>query len=626
MDANTPVAKAPRFPEVSAHIQQTDDSIAAGHASSQLESDIELEITELEAAASRLRTSRNSCRPLLRLPLETLGEIMDILASVWPATTGFSSNAPIYRKRKRRGLALGWVLLGHVCRKLRNALLARHDIWARNICSITRSPSNMAPYYGDAPLHIDVEAYNSHDGEPGLTSTCVGFIAQHIGLSRAVKFHEWGRWMDGALFANIDPGLFTKTTFPHLKRLELLSETSPYGKNPAITADIFELPEMVAPSLRSLRLKNYMISFDPSTLTTLSLALSLTLPIYSSRGFLKMIRRCHRLRSLKLVGCIPQLPLGVAEVDVVLLTLLEELHIEGNVRRCLGLLSHLSLSPSARYRIECSDIQSEFTSSSGYLDATFPHFEQMNTCHVSGLTISESLFIEIALFSPMPDARCDAALPGPFRRDFVEQLLIRFYHNLRPEPRIKLILSHLQKITNFSAIDTLEVGSNIAYDHAAWAACFSRFPNITTLYLLNMSRTSAPLALIAPDSDEGVKLDSERLVAPRLRFLWLSVLDLRDPRNDEEAQQPTTSRLQLLHMLSSRMKAGVPLDRLRIESLIVPDIKEAQRSFVTRLETLVQYVEIDDIYERDPETESDDEDEEDEDEDESEDDGNDDDE
>ena len=62
--SETASARGPRFPEVSAHIQQTNDSIPAGHIPSGLVKDIELEIAELGAAACRLRTTRNSCQPL----------------------------------------------------------------------------------------------------------------------------------------------------------------------------------------------------------------------------------------------------------------------------------------------------------------------------------------------------------------------------------------------------------------------------------------------------------------------------------------------------------------------------------------------------------------------------------
>ena len=125
-------AQTSRFPEVWSSVQRTDNSIAAGHASSHLFGNIELDIAELEAAARKLRVSRNSCLPLLRLPLEMLGEIVGILASSWPATSGHVNEWSYGIPKGPAGrLRLGWILLGHVCQKLRNAVLIRNDLWAK---------------------------------------------------------------------------------------------------------------------------------------------------------------------------------------------------------------------------------------------------------------------------------------------------------------------------------------------------------------------------------------------------------------------------------------------------------------------------------------------------------------
>ncbi|KZV62808.1 hypothetical protein PENSPDRAFT_657815 [Peniophora sp. CONT] len=210
MDTNAQAAQAFPFPDVSAHIERLDDSIAAGNASDQLQETIESNIAALEAATLRLRASRNSCRPLLRLPTETLGEIIAILASCWPSTNGYTMDDFVGSRKTRTGLELGWILLGHVCRKLRAAVLARSDLWASNICNITRSPEKLGLYYGNSPLHIDLEIYNPHNGSPGLPITYFDFIARHMNLSRVVKLLEFGKWSDGALFANLDPGIFAK--------------------------------------------------------------------------------------------------------------------------------------------------------------------------------------------------------------------------------------------------------------------------------------------------------------------------------------------------------------------------------------------------------------------------------
>ena len=63
-----------------------------------------------------------------------------------------------------------------------------------------------------------------------------------------------------------------------------------------------------------------------------------------------------------------------------------------------------------------------------------------------------------------------------------------------------------------------------------------------------------------------------------------------------------SDRVFIVHMLSSRMRAGVPVDYLHIGTLVVKDPEEARRVFVPRLEVLVSHVEVDDITKRDPAT------------------------
>ncbi|KZV62805.1 hypothetical protein PENSPDRAFT_233192 [Peniophora sp. CONT] len=608
--ANSLLAQASRIPAVGAYIQQIDDSIATGHASIQLEESIELDISALEAAAHRLRASRNSCRPLLRLPLETLGEIIQILVSIWPAKTGYDVVRPFYRRTKRDGLELGWVLLGHVCHKLRTALLARSDIWARNISSITRSPTGMDFYYKDSPLHLETSIHHWGHRRPALPSAYIDFIVQHIGVSRVVHLDECSPWTDVALFANLDPGLFSKSAFPHLQELVLSSTTDPYQTNPALTAEILELPEMVAPNLRSLRLQDYLISFDPSALTSLELIFSWQFSIeptstslYSKRDFLKMLPRFHNLRSLKLERCIPLLSFGVDEEEkTVFLGSLEDVHLNDNIRRCLSLLSRLSAPASTRYHVALGDTTTEFPGPSAHLQAALPHFEQMDTSCVSGLTIDEDRSTELTLYEPTPDGTFSGGYLGPFYRDFREHLLVRFYAVRCDEPRMEIMLSCLQKFVEFSNITTLQIGSSIAYNCSAWAAFLTRFPHLATLHLLDRCPTSALLVLTAPDPDDLTQSESNCIVAPKLHSLWIHFVDLRGPRNEADVQRQGPTRLQFLRMLSSRRKAGVPLADLQIETLIALDPKEGMKSLKPRLETLVARVEVKRILARDPET------------------------
>lgn len=83
--------RALQLSDISAIVRQAEEVLASGHDSSQIEQTLDAELSELEEATRQLRTARNAFRPLLRLPLETLGEIAEALASVWPASSGLSA-------------------------------------------------------------------------------------------------------------------------------------------------------------------------------------------------------------------------------------------------------------------------------------------------------------------------------------------------------------------------------------------------------------------------------------------------------------------------------------------------------------------------------------------------------
>ncbi|KZV76280.1 hypothetical protein PENSPDRAFT_541246, partial [Peniophora sp. CONT] len=108
-----------------------------GKGGPKLEKKIDREMDGLEEALRQLRATRNACQPLLRLPPEVLGEISDILAIRGEST-----------------LRLGWVLLGHICGKLRNVLLSRAHLWADNICAITRTFEDAISYCRELPLSV----------------------------------------------------------------------------------------------------------------------------------------------------------------------------------------------------------------------------------------------------------------------------------------------------------------------------------------------------------------------------------------------------------------------------------------------------------------------------------------
>ncbi|KZV76278.1 hypothetical protein PENSPDRAFT_747740 [Peniophora sp. CONT] len=593
--------KAAWFPAISTHIRQTNDTIASGRHSSLLEKRLDEEISELEGAALQLRATRNACRPLLRLPPEIIGEIVELLAAIWPACSGCLPSKPTSHHTEERalGLQLGWVLFGHICRLLRSTLLARNDIWARNICSISRSPASVLLYCALAPFHIDLSNYNRIGG-PGPPRQCVDFIVEHMRSSRVIMIQEGGWGNSEAIFAYLDPALFSAAHFTHLTQLKLHLSAYPRDEIVTLTDDIFLLPEMVAPNLRSLSLRNYIIPFNPFTLTGLELDFDYPTYLLSPGVLMDIIRRCHRLRSLKLKNCIPMLSTDAP--GPVFIASLEEVHLTDIIGRCIGLLTHLTSPTSTRYHVECLHVATEYQSFSFFRDIAQTLRTKTSTS-LTGLQIKLEIYsCTFTLYELGKPQDLEYREVNPFCEDYREH--IHYHLTAVDGPQLSNMLYALSEVVSFAAIETLQITAAFhdTYNTMCWATALARFPNLGTLYLSNMPCTPALFALEPRESvQEVVQYD---VAVPRLRYLWLDILDVRDTKDEVGMTGP--DRSQFWRMLSSRLRAGKQLEHLRIDTLVIEEPMQANRVFIPRLKALVPFVEIDQVQERDPDTDSDD--------------------
>ncbi|KZV76277.1 hypothetical protein PENSPDRAFT_446922 [Peniophora sp. CONT] len=600
-----------RFQETSALIRKANDAIAVGTLPLELEQSIDREILELEEAARLLRATRNAGRPLLRLPSETLGEISEALSLAWPAMSGFTNpstrhEAAVGDRRPLR-LELGWVLLGHVCHRLRSVLLSRIDIWANNICSISHLPETVFSYCGNAPIRIDVSRYNrAEDDVP--PHAFIEFVAKHSGDSRTISIDESGFNFEASILANLNPAVFSTLSFPHLTHLSLRSLIKPRERNsPGLSSDILELPNMISPNLRSLHLKDYMLpSFNTSALTSLVLEFSQPTYLLSPSVLLGVLDRCPQLIYLTLHKCIPILP-QKAPGDHSTLASLETVDLMDSYRRCLGLLPHLVTPTSTRYRITFEEIHAELRGASAYLDMLAKCLQtKIDPSTITGVKIYEGLHGRFSLHTPVPLIEYNSMSENTRRsplsasNGYRKQILCSFVEN---KPRLAEVVSSLSNVMDYNAIETLQIGLAVqgSYDDAFWTAILSRFPNVTTLCYTDMWWACGPSLNALKTTKPWRQQTEDDVTLPRLRFIWVDILDLREHQNNgAPGFIDFITWSQFLHILSSRQQAKKQIEHLRIDIMIVRNRLQARREFLPRLREIVPHVEVKEVRENHP--------------------------
>ncbi|KZV74854.1 hypothetical protein PENSPDRAFT_153195 [Peniophora sp. CONT] len=192
----------------------------------------------------------------------------------------------------------------------------------------------------------------------------------------------------------------------------------------------------------------------------------------------------------------------------------------------------------------------------------------------------------IVLFTERPGA-LNPTWTGIFREGFTEQYNIRFKGIVGGPPHFMHLLSRASSAVNPHTITTLELSSVFHYEPPSWSAALAPFGEVHTLYIESMFRPAMLLSLIAPEQNASPETP---LILPKLRFLWLSVLDLR-VMNDHLA---ALDRFSFSRIFSSRIQQGTRIDHLRINKLVI-DKMLAENVVLPRLRALVPVVECESI-------------------------------
>ncbi|KZV76290.1 hypothetical protein PENSPDRAFT_747751 [Peniophora sp. CONT] len=601
MSFDSPVAF---FPDILANVESVRAAIIANGADDRAQCAVDGDIARLEDAVLQLKRIRNSCTPLVRLPLEVLAEIAERLITIWPSVAR-------YPKGFRSEISLGWVRLSHVCSGLRSALLHCRHLWARNISNMPFPPEFVYARCGDVPLTLIIRPYS--------TDEMVAFISDHLVQAREI---DWMDSLDARNSAIIDtlsstghPHLLSHLGFPHLESLSFSLRMAKYRK-PDMPDDGYKRPTMVAPRLRSLHLDDVMIPFQPGTLTSLTLRFDQRKPL-TVDNFFDLLKRCVLLENLAVYGGVTALPATNHENSgtrgLVVLPHLLLIDVYGSIEMCMTILSSISTPRLLTTDIQISDTQANDLECAPYL-LTLAPILQSAAPGVVGVTMrnystwddddgGERTLVSIILHTSDPGhVDSDIWVDGPFAKNHHTKLKLRFKIVDSIPPQYLESLDTASSTIGHASINTLEVGCvvNYAYTPATWSASFARFSHVNTLFFSNRQHTWALQALLVPDTPRGEGIP----ILPSLRFLWLKELHvyyaqgafvLSGRRSEGDTQTTAISDVQFLEVLESRSRCGSALERLRIGKLFM-NLELATQSFLPRVRAIVPIVECGKIH------------------------------
>ncbi|KZV62361.1 hypothetical protein PENSPDRAFT_253079 [Peniophora sp. CONT] len=289
------------------------------------------ESLEMNGVTIELARRLNLLRaPILRLPPELLQAIL-VLASADSAAVSTTRPVP-------------WIHLGHICSKIRHALLSTHEVWANIVFTPCHRPD------------ITEELLRRAAGVP-LAVRIIEASPEHLSKLAALHLHNAHSIVISVPSA-LDALLlsFAGTLASHLVNLDLDYDGNPPAQNRDRIMISLSRP-LRAPLLASLRLHDVLITFVAAHLTELILTLGYLRDRDGQAGptLLQMydsLSLCTKLRVLHVHGTSKYLSASSREITKSIpLPSLKELDLEDTNDCILWLWSRLSIPSDATVNI-----------------------------------------------------------------------------------------------------------------------------------------------------------------------------------------------------------------------------------------------------------------------------------
>lgn len=554
------------------------------------------------------------------MPPEILGEILTIVSHADPPhARALDNRGPQSSEARREDEAahLGWIKLGHVCRRLREQLLSLRALWAAIAFSLPRleTAKEIRQRAGDVPLVI---CLNNGYHTP---VTIAESAKKHFKRARIITIGDAVPQLS-SYFWHFSPKDLKDQSFPFLEELTLKMMERSGASQVLIKPEVYSLPPINAPRLRRLALQDYFIPFHPGNLTSFELVYLFhhsddALP--TPAQFWDLLHGCHHLRRLSLEACIPEITLTANEPsDAVQFRHLEELRISDTIDRARALWSHFRIPLTTRIDLRLSatwgrvhdspgpeDLTSHETNFFRFITALGPHIRAATTTRpISGLGIYDDLqdgdgarFI-LATHNPGAHFHDES---GPFARDTDFMLTMSLSSPVSTYVHVDMLDMLHRILTDYSvdAIEVLEIVNSRSYDESRMVAALQPLSSVHTLVLDAFPELTQVVGIwnaLFPESHEHL----HPLVFPNLHTLWaIEITYMREDEEEEDLihaegdalERPiSTPWSQLLDGLAFRSTRGA-----RLRRFVVPvwhtDDKDVAQKMITRVKEHVESVE-----------------------------------
>ncbi|KZV64575.1 hypothetical protein PENSPDRAFT_738210 [Peniophora sp. CONT] len=607
-----------RLREVEGQVLLAHPSSATSYLASQLDRETSL----LDNLSRGLKSRRNECCRLLRLPPEILGEILAIVSANDPPHSARVLNSHGLRRtenKKEDAAHLGWITLGHVCRRLREQLLSLRALWAAIAFSLPfiNTAKEIHRRAGDVPLVISL-----NDGYH--TPTTIAELAQkHFKDARIITIGDTVSQLS-SFFWNISPKDLQHHSFPFLEELTLkmLERSGPTQVH--MKPELYTFPPINAPRLRRLTLQDYFVPCIPENLTSFEL-FYLSHPsddaLPTSTQFWDLLNGLSNLRRLSLEACIPEITLTANEpAAAVQFMHLEELRIADTIDRARALWSHIRIPSTVdiEFRLGATwgrvpgspgpeDLTIHETSLFRFITALAPHVRAATaTRPIHGLGVYDDFQdgdgARFVLATHSPGAHFQDEC-GPFARDTVFMLSMSLSSPASTYVHIDMIDMLHRVITDYSldAIEVFEIINSRSYEESRVIEILQSLSTVHTLVMDAFPDLTQVLGIWNVFFFPGSPDDPHPLVLPNLHTLWvLEVTYLKEDAEEEDLAQAESDELepagptpwsQLLDGLAFRSARNARLQRFVAASWST-DEPDASKKMIARLQEHVDSVEV----------------------------------
>lgn len=326
--------------------------LSSNYSTSQIIHRIDTDVARLNELSRAMNARRNRYVPVLGLPAEILGNIIELCADTDPPCPIATRQSPelVSPTGSRAPGWLGWVRLGHICQHLRHMVLEMPALWATIAFALPRGHVEILERARDTPLTVILKTSQAF---PDLLNSAEAHFLSAKMIQMDLDLRD------------------AKSMFePPEKEFMALEKLEVFIGNIAqdVTSAMIDLPALRAPRLRHIKLRNNFISLPYSSLVTFDLRFQDTFPrrpgpvqtrpLFRGHALVDVLRRCTNLRQLFLRGTqMEELPAPSPSRAAVSLPFLTYLEMESTVSFCRSVWSNLVLEPHTCVKVRFGGIR-----------------------------------------------------------------------------------------------------------------------------------------------------------------------------------------------------------------------------------------------------------------------------